>query len=132
MKYSTKQALLDLSINDSALSVDNKFRLKNDGYCLISISEQQWKKRGIDLELISKVVDDLIKKEGWRGGWDHISHQMKKGKHPEEGAQRLNNLLNKHECFRKIFTIPEVLAAARFLIKDEICIYHIQTILYEF
>ena len=47
---------------------------------------------------------------------------MKKGKHPEEGAQRLNNLLSKHECFRKIFTIPEALAAARFLIKDEICL----------
>ena len=71
--------------------------------------------------MISKVVDDLINKEGWRGGWDHISHQMKTGKHPEEGAQRLNNLLSKHECFRKIFTIPEALAAARFLIKDEIC-----------
>ena len=26
------------------------------------------------------------------------------------------------KCFRKIFTIPEVLAAARFLIKDEICL----------
>ena len=45
---------------------------------------------------------------------------MQKGKHPEEGAQRLNNLLSKHECFRKIFTIPEVLSAAKFLIKDEI------------
>ena len=32
MQYSTNQALLDLSINDSALSVDNKLRLQNDGY----------------------------------------------------------------------------------------------------
>ena len=121
-KYSTKQAFLDLSINEADLSEENKFRLINDGYCLINISPEEWKKRGIDLELVSNVVDDLVKKEGWRGGWDHIRQDMKENKHPEEGAQRLNNLLSKHDCFRRIFTIPEALIAAKFLIKNEICL----------
>ena len=122
MNYSTEQALKDLSISEDSLSESNKLKLLNDGYCTIYISPEEWKKRGVDLELVSNVVDDLISKEGWRGGWDHISHKIKQGKHPEEGAQRLNNLLNKHDCFRKIFTTPEALAAAKFLIKDEICL----------
>ena len=122
MEYSTEQALNDLSIKEDALSDSDKLKLQKDGYCTIYISPEEWKKRGVDIDLVSKVVDDLIVKEGWRGGWDHISHKMKQGKHPEEGAQRLNNLLSKHECFRKIFTIPEALTAAKFLIKDEICL----------
>ena len=48
-----------------------------------------------DINLISKVIDELIEKEGWRGGWDNIKHLMKEGEHPEKGAQRLNNLLRK-------------------------------------
>ena len=104
MEYSTEQALNDLSIKEDALSDSDKLKLQKDGYCTIYISPEEWKKRGVDIDLVSKVVDDLIVKEGWRGGWDHISHKMKQGKHPEEGAQRLNNLLSKHECFRKTFT----------------------------
>ena len=47
---------------------------------------------------------------------------MIKGQHPEPGAQRLNNLIGKHECFKKIFTIPEALIASDLLIKNEICL----------
>ncbi len=123
MNYLRKKALFDLSVTDNTLTDDQKNKLLNDGYCTVYISPKEWKeKRGIDLDLVSKVIDELIDKEGWRGGWDHISHKMKEGKHPEEGAQRLNNLLNKHECFRKIFTIPEALAASDFLIKNDFCL----------
>ena len=41
------------------------------------------------------------------------------GQHPEPGAQRLNNLINKHKCFRKLITLPEVLCASKLLMKNE-------------
>ena len=122
MKYSTEKAIKDLKIDRSLLSDKNKNQLLEEGYCLIPITPEEWKKRGIDLNLISEVVDSLILKEGWRGGWDHVKDKMKEGHHPEPGAQRLNNLIGKHECFRKVFTIPEALIASEFLIKKEICL----------
>ena len=51
-----------------------------------------------------------------------IKEKTKHGQHPEPGAQRLNNFLSKHPCFRKVFTIPEVLACAKLVIQDEICL----------
>ena len=65
-------------------------------------------------------MNKLIDHERWRGGWDHIKEKMKSGIHPEPGAQRLNNLLSKDDCFRKLFTIPEVLAATHNIIKNDI------------
>jgi len=122
MISSTDEALASLSITDNTLTDSQKNKLEVDGYCLISITPKEWKDRGIDLDQISKVVNELISKEGWRGGWDHIKEKMVNGQHPEPGAQRLNNLLSKHECFRKVFTIPEILAAAKLLIRGEICL----------
>lgn len=122
MNYSTDTAIQDLNISDKYLTEDHKFNLNNDGYCLIKISSEEWKKRGIDLDEISEVVDKLIEQEGWRGGWDHINHQIKKGEHPEKGAQRLNNLLSKHKCFRNLFKIPEAILAAKYLIKKDIAL----------
>ena len=82
---------------------------------------RRWKSRGIDIELVSKVIDELISKEGWRGG-GIIQRKMIKGQTPGTRAQRLNNLIGKHECFKKIFTIPEALIASDLLIKNEICL----------
>ena len=120
MEYQIENVVKELSINENILSDQKKLELMDNGYCTIYISPEEWKKRGIDLDLISKVVDELIEKEGWRGGWDHISNKIKEGQHPEKGAQRLNNLLSKHDCFRKVFTIPEAILASKFLIKKEI------------
>ena len=122
MKYSTQDALRELNIDKNFLSRLHKEQLQDQGYCLIYISPEEWKSRGIDIELISQVVDDLISKEGWRGGWEHIKEKMVEGKHPEPGAQRLNNLIGKHDCFKNIFTIPEALIASELLIKNEICL----------
>ena len=120
--YSTKDALKDLNITGNSLSEKNRNDLESKGYCLIYKTDDEWKKLGIDINLISKVIDELIEKEGWRGGWDNIKHQMKEGEHPEKGAQRLNNLLSKDKCFRNIFTIPETLEASSSLIKSDIAL----------
>ena len=50
---------------------------------------------------------------------------MQSGQHPEKGAQRLNNLIMKHEQFRKLITLPESLAASNMLMKDEIALSQI-------
>ena len=60
MNYSTDTAIQDLNISDKYLTEDHKFNLNNDGYCLIKISSEEWKKRGIDLDEISEVVDIFI------------------------------------------------------------------------
>ena len=119
MKYNLQNVFDDLSVDESVLTEEHKSNLLNNGYTLFKISEAEWLERGIDIELISNVTNELIEKESWKGGWDHIKHEIKEGHHPEPGAQRLNNLLNKHCCYRKVFTIPEILCAAKFLIKNE-------------
>ncbi len=122
MIKSTKEALKILSVTNDTLSKEQKISLDRDGYCLIKFSEQDWKDRGINLDQISSTVNDLIEKEGWKGGWDHISEKMKDGVHPEPGSQRLNNLLSKGECFKRLLTIPEVLFGSYFYIKSDICL----------
>ena len=79
MISSTQEALTALSVTNDVLTKEQKTRLKEDGYCLISITPQEWKDRGIYLDQISRVVDELIAKEGWKGGWDHIKEKMVEG-----------------------------------------------------
>ena len=123
----TNKYISELGVTENTLSDNQKLELKENGYTLIHRSVKEWLKYGVDLNLISDVVDDLVEKESWRGGresHDHVNHQLKEGEHPEPGAQRLNHLLSKHKCFRKLFTIPEALAAARYLIdsREEIAL----------
>lgn len=122
MINSTKEAFNRLSVNFDTLSINQKTSLEKDGFCLIEFSIKDWQDRGINFNNVSKTVDKLIDDEGWKGGWEHISEKMKKGFHPEPGAQRLNNLLNKGSCFRKLFIIPEILAGSHALIKNDMCL----------
>ncbi len=119
MSYNLNNVFDDLSIKGNELSEYDKNNLTENGYTVLKITPNQWLKRGIDLDLISNVIDKLIEEEGTNGGWDHVKDKAVKGHHPEPGAQRLNNLINKHQCFRKVFTIPEVLCASKFLMKNE-------------
>ena len=108
----TKSTLANLNINENTLSQKHKNDLLENGYCLIHLTDQEWKKRSIDLNIVSETIDELINAEGWKGGWDHIKGDIKKGQHPEKGAQRLNKLIVKHEQFKQLITLPEALAAS--------------------
>lgn len=121
----TAKTLSNLNINENTLKEFHKKDLLEKGYCLIHLTDNEWRERSIDLEIVSKVIDDLTLKEGWKGGWDHRREDMQSGQHPEKGAQRLNNLIMKHEQFRKLITLPESLAASNMLMKDEIALSQI-------
>ena len=54
-----------------------------------------------------------------------IEEKICKAVNIREGAQRLNNLIMKHEQFRKLITLPESLAASNMLMKDEIALSQI-------
>jgi hypothetical protein len=104
------------------LSSEQKSDLDRDGFCLVTLSHQEWLERGVNLDKVTSAIDDLTDKEDWRGGYEHISENIIEGVHPEPGAQRLNNLLNKDPSFRKLFTIPEILDVSQTIIKVPICL----------
>ena len=122
MVNSTEEALEYLAVPNNALSENQLMQLDKDGFCTVSLNNDEWLERGVDLDAISNSIDRITAKEGWRGGWEHISKNIAHGTDPEEGAQRLNNLLNKDECFQRLFTLPEVLKAAQHVIKNEMCL----------
>lgn len=126
----TSKYISEFGVNNETLNLQQKNELREKGYFFFHRTDKEWLKYGIDIKLISTVIDDLIEKESWRGGreaHDHVNDKLKDGEHPERGAQRLNHLLNKHKCFRNLFTVPECLAAARHLIynKEEISVSQI-------
>ena len=128
MKYNSNSALSEIGVTEDSLTEKQKNDLDNNGYTLIHLTENEWLHRGIDLDLVSNVTNELIEKEGCMGGreaHDHAQHKLQKGEHPEIGAQRLNLLINKHPCYRKIFTIPEAVCAAKYLIKNDIVLSQI-------
>ena len=63
MNYSTIDALKELNISESTLSEENKNDLLEKGYCLIFRNTNEWKSMGIDLDLISNVIDKLIERK---------------------------------------------------------------------
>jgi hypothetical protein len=75
---------------------------------------------------MARVVDDLLDREGWDAGWEHVRSQQRKGQAPEPGVFRLSNLVNKHRIFRRAMVAPFPLAASRQVIRDEIKLTSLQ------
>ena len=65
-------------------------------------------KSDLPIEKIAEIIDLLLEREGWRGGWEGKEEYMKYKKNFQPGAYRLGNLLNKHELFRKIITDKDI------------------------
>ena len=113
---STADLFKKLNINANTLTFDQKKFLQSEGYLILKspkfISE--------NLTYLKKLCVDLIAKEGSKGGWEGKEKNFKTGKFFEPGSDRLGNLINKDEVFGKIILIPEILAAAYEVIKDDI------------
>ena len=79
-----------IKINSEAENLKKKFN--ENGYCVIEKSE-------LPVEKFAEVIDFLLEKEAWRGGWEGKEEYMKYGKNFQPGAYRLGNLFNKDELF---------------------------------
>lgn len=94
---------LDYQITHSDIESAKFFN--ENGYCLIKNS-----KLIIDnLIILRNIVDNLITKESWRGGWEGKEEYLKLNKTFNKGAHRLANLFNKNEIFFKIILEENIL-----------------------
>ena len=112
----TLEVFRRLKIEKNLLSKKQKNFLESKGYLIIKPTNFMKK----NLKKLNLAAKKLIKKEGKRGGWEGKEKYYKKGKDFEKGANRLGNLIDKKNIFRKLITMPEILAAAHSVIKGNI------------
>ena len=112
----TRQLLHILNISKQTLSDEQRNSLNDNGFIFLSSTDYMLK----NLNLLNKITDELIQIEGTKGGWEGKEKNYKEGKFFESGANRLGNLIDKHEVFRDLILIPEILAAAYEVIKYDI------------
>lgn len=105
---------LEYKINDEDKQLSEFF--KENGYCIIPKSN--FVEENIDE--FRKIVDDLLKKESWRGGWEGKEEYMKYEKDFQIGAYRLGNLFNKNKLFLKLLTERNILKITYGILKDDI------------
>ena len=87
-----------------------------NGYCVISKSDLVSE----NIDQFRKIVDSLIKKESWRGGWEGKEEYIKFKKFFQPGTNRLGNLFNKDELFRKLLCEENILKNAYAILGDDI------------
>jgi len=100
----TKQALRELGVTNSTLSLHQKQQLDEQGFFIVEnvLSRAECKAMG-------EAFDRLYDAEKGQGG-----HEV----HVEPGARRLSNIFNKTDAFDKCLWIPEVLAASAYLLGE--------------
>ena len=111
---------------DSLNTVFQKYNIKRDldgknygeffrenGYYVLPKSD-------LPVEKIAEIIDLLLEREAWRGGWEGKEEYMKYKKNFQPGAYRLGNLLNKHELFRKIITDKDILNICFQILGDDV------------
>ena len=103
---------LGYEINDEDNRLSEFF--KENGYCIIPKSHFVDK----NIDEFRSIVDDLLKKESWRGGWEGKEEYMKYKKDFQVGAYRLGNLFNKHKLFLKLLTESNILKVTYGILKD--------------
>ena len=99
-----------IKINSEAENLKKKFN--ENGYCVIEKSE-------LPVEKFAEVIDFLLEKEAWRGGWEGKEEYMKYGKNFQPGAYRLGNLFNKDELFFELITNEEILNVILAILGDD-------------
>lgn len=112
----TKELFKKLNITKKTLTNRQKFLLKHKGFLILNRS----KVMKSNLKAFQEITSKLIKKESFKGGWEGKEKFYKKGKYFEKGTDRLGNLIEKDLIFKKLITIPEILAAAHEVIKGDI------------
>ncbi len=87
-----------------------------NGYCVIPKSDFLSE----NIPEYKQIIDSLLEKESWRGGWEGKEEYMKYQKDFQPGANRLGNLFNKHDLFLKLLTEKNILKIAYAILGDDI------------
>ena len=105
---------LDFRLNSNDQSFAKLF--DENGYCVIPKSDLISE----NIDDLRKIIDSLIKKESWRGGWEGKEEYMKYKKVFQPGTNRLGNLFNKDELFRKLLCEKNILKIAYKILGDDV------------
>ena len=97
---------------NSDLRKNTEFFNRN-GYCVILKSD-------LHIQKFTEIIDLLLEKESWRGGWEGKEEYMKHGKNFQPGAHRLGNLFNKHEFFRELLINEDILKTSLAILGDDV------------
>ena len=125
---SAEEAFRNLGIASTLVPNQNYKELIEQGYTIFRFSEDDWKKRKIDLGVLTNKIEKLIQYEGTKGGRESNKYSTsgpKKGlvasknEHVEPNAQRLSNLIDKDEMFLNLSFLPEILLCSNSVIKGE-------------
>ena len=90
--------------------------LNENGYCVIPRSDILSE----NIDEYRRIIDSLLQKESWRGGWEGKEEYMKYKKDFQPGANRLGNLFNKHDLFLELLTEKNILKIAYVILGDDI------------
>ena len=104
---------LDYTINIENTDLAEFFN--ENGYCVIPKSDLIIE----NIDEYRKIVDSLLQKESWRGGWEGKEEYMKYKKNFQVGAYRLGNLFNKHELFLKLLCEKNILKVTYKILGDD-------------
>lgn len=116
----TIEALQSLGIGANTLTPEQRNSLDQNGFVIFQPPKGYWSDKDIDLEALRALVDELIEAEGWRGGFEGKEDVITPERTLDPGSNRLGNLLNKNSIFRKLALLPELVAAAHHVLRDEI------------
>ena len=105
---------LDFRLNSNDQSFAKLF--DENGYCVIPKSDLISE----NIDELRKIIDSLIKKESWRGGWEGKEEYMKYKKVFQPGTNRLGNLFNKDELFRNLLCEKNILKIAYTILGDDV------------
>jgi len=104
---------LDYTINIENTDLAEFFN--ENGYCVIPKSDLIIE----NIDEYRKIVDSLLQKESWRGGWEGKEEYMKYKKNFQVGAYRLGNLFNKHGLFLKLLCEKNILKVTYKILGDD-------------
>src|SRR3989344_4040642 len=105
---------LDYKLNSEDVHLAEFFN--ENGFCIIPKSDLV----SNHIDEYRKIIDSLLEKESWRGGWEGKEEYMKYQKIFQPGANRLGNLFNKHELFLKLLTEKNILKTIYAILGDDI------------
>lgn len=104
-------------VSDQLLTRSDREALDQRGFLVLPPDPTFWQERGIDFVELRALVDELVEREGWRGGIEGKEQSVRPDKPLDPGSDRLANLLEKDRRFRAFISHPKVLAAVHYVIK---------------